>query len=168
MNVIRFFSVSILIILFSSHSLAQLDSVWYQGPSVGSVTGGAMQTTDNFTDDFPLFGVEFKINPPIYGSEDENGDMNHNWDESLLPEYYYVNDSPVSENQMSNGNHTVLLNSFEGIPMTNFIPPDPARAAGPDHIIVCVNSMFRIYDKLGNILKTIPAGGWWGPAWPDE
>ncbi len=168
MKVIRFFSVSILTILFSSYSVAQLDSVWYQGPSVGSVTSGAIQTTDIFTDDIPLFGVELKINPPINGSEDEIGDMLHNWDESLLPEYVYVEDSNVPADQKGNGSHTVLLNSFEGIAMTNFIPPDPAIAVGPDHIIICVNSMFRIYDKKGNIIKTIPAGGWWGPAWPDE
>ncbi|NNG28024.1 MAG: hypothetical protein HKM87_10890, partial [Ignavibacteriaceae bacterium] len=168
MNVVKSFFVSILIFLFSAQSLAQLDSVWYQGPSIGSVTGGAMQTTDNFSDDFILPGGEIQFNPPIGGSEDAIGDMIHNWDESLLPENVYVKDSHQSVNNMGNGGHTILLNSFEGIPMTNFIPPDPAIAAGPDHIIVCVNSMFRIYDKKGNILKTIPPGGWWGPAWPDE
>jgi len=168
MNVIRFFSISILFILFSSYSSAQLDSVWYQGPSGGSVTGGAMQTTDNFTDDFPLFGGDIQINPPIYGSEDEFGDMIHNWDKFLLPEYVYVNDSHISADKMSNGNHTVLLNSFDGIPMTNFIPPDPVIAAGPNHIIICANSLFWIMDKQGNILKVINAGPWWSPVWPDE
>jgi len=86
--------------------------------------------------------------------------MIHNWDESLLPEYVYVNDIHESVDQTGNGGLTVLLNSFEGIPMTNFIPPDPTIAVGPDHIIVCVNSVFRIYDKEGNILKTITAAGW--------
>jgi len=70
MKVIRFFLVSILIILFSSYSLAQLDSVWYQGPSVGSVSGGAIQSTDNFSVDYFLPGGEFQINHPISGRYD--------------------------------------------------------------------------------------------------
>jgi len=168
MNVIRFFSVSILIFLFSPHSFAQLDSVWYQGPSVGSVTGGAIQTTDNFSPDFQLSGGDIKINPLIYGNEYEFGDMIHNWDESLLPEYVYMEDLNASDNPAGADDETVLLRSFQGISMTNFIPPDPVIAAGPDHIIACVNSIFRIYDKEGNILKTIPADNWWAPAWPDE
>jgi len=52
--------------------------------------------------------------------------------------------------------------------MTNFIPPDPTMAVGPNHIISCVNSIFRIFDKDGTILKTIGAGAWWAPVWPDE
>ncbi len=52
--------------------------------------------------------------------------------------------------------------------MTNFIPPDATIAAGPEHIIVCANSTFKIMDKYGNVLKSISAAVWWAPVWPDE
>jgi len=33
-----------------------------------------------------------------------------------------------------------------------FVPPDPDMAAGPNHLIVVVNSAFEVYDKQGNSL----------------
>ncbi len=166
MNSLRYFSVSFLVLFYLTNTFAQLDSVWYQGPSSNFVSGGAMQTTDNFTDDFIPPTSEFLLNPIIYNGN--SNDMLHNWDKSVLPEYTYMNDCQTPVNNKGIIDQTVLLSSFEGIPMTNFIPPDPAIAVGPNHIIICVNSMFRICDKQGNTLKSIPAGGWWGPAWPDE
>ena len=74
--------ISLVIILQSSYLFAQLDSVWYQGPSTGSVTSGAIQTTDIFTDEMPLFGGEFQIMPPLESGGDKYGDMIFDWDES--------------------------------------------------------------------------------------
>lgn len=34
-----------------------------------------------------------------------------------------------------------------------FVPPDPELAAGPDHLIAVVNSVFAIYDKTGAQLR---------------
>jgi hypothetical protein len=158
----------LLTLFISSPAYSQLDSVFYQGPSSGSVSSGAMQTTDNFGNDSPFFsGEEFIINPPLERTTDDFQDMIYGWDQSKLPDYRYIEDTHVIT-KAGNGNQTVLLNSFNAIPMTNFIPPDPVIAAGPNHIIVCANSIFRILDKEGNVLKIIPADEWWNPAWSDE
>ena len=156
------------LIVFSHKLYPQLDSVYYQGPSLGSVTSGAIQTTDNFSDyNFsPIGGLE--IISPLNRNTMYQGDMIFGWDESQLPEYRYIEDLPVAKTSSGNGGQTVLLNSFPGISMTNYIPPDPTIAVGPEHIIICANSTFKILDKEGNVLKSISAASWWAPAWPDE
>lgn len=157
------------VVICTSFLFPQLDSVYYLGPSSGSVSGGAVQTTDNFTNDDSFTGnTELEVNPLQSNSYDNYGDMISGWDKSLLPEYVYLEDSEYRSNGYGNGGQTVLLNSFPGIPMTNFIPPDPVIAAGPEHIIICANSVFRILDKEGHVLKIISAANWWAPAWPDE
>ena len=40
--------------------------------------------------------------------------------------------------------------SFEGIPNTGLVPPDPNGDVGPNHYIQMVNSQFQIFDKSGN------------------
>ncbi len=157
------------VLIFYSYqpfSFAQLDSVWYEGPSVGIVDSGAIQTTDNFSDSYiipPGDLEEFPINP--FGGP-EPIEMFFNWDESQLPEYVYVEDSNAPAKISGNGGQTVLLNSFPGIPTTSRFPPDPTMAVGPDHIMGCVNRVFRIWDKEGNVLKTISAESWFLPVSP--
>ncbi|MDZ7623159.1 MAG: hypothetical protein U5J96_01750 [Ignavibacteriaceae bacterium] len=85
-----------------------------------------------------------------------------------LPPYVYVEDSNVNQNPQGGNGQTILLQKFPGISQTNYIPPDPTIAVGPNHVIACVNSAFSIWDKQGNLLKAISASGWWSPAWPDE
>ena len=155
-------------IIISTKLFPQLDSVYYQGPSQGGVSGGAIQTTDIFPEHLTLTGNEEKIGTPIYQANDKNKDMIIGWNNSELPEYRYIEDTHVNNNSAGNAAQTVLLNSFPGIGMTNYIPPDPVIAAGPEHIIICANSLFKILDKEGNILKTISAVAWWAPVWPDE
>jgi len=155
------------IVLFcSSLSLAQLDSVWYEGPSVGIVDSGAVQSTDNFSDSYIIPPGDIKSTPlnVFWGSEPI--EMVFNWDESQLSEYVYVEDSNLQDKITGNGGQTVLLNSFPGIPMTGWIPPDPTIAVGPNHIMGCANNAFRIWDKEGNVLKTISAASWFLPVSP--
>ena len=154
--------------VLSPEVFPQLDSVYYKGPSLGSVANGAIQSTDNFPDNFIISGKELMENTQIDRSSSTNHDQIFGWDESQLPGYKYVEDSPDAQNNSGNGGQTVLLNSFPGISMTNFIPPDPTIAAGPEHIIICANSTFKSLDKEGNVLKSISAAVWWAPAWPDE
>jgi len=45
--------------------------------------------------------------------------------------------------------------SFDGIPNSGFVPPDPNGDVGPNHYIQMVNSQFQIFDKLGAPL-TVP------------
>ncbi len=163
------FRVITLLLVTHINLFAQLDSVYYLGPSSGSVNSGAVQTTDNFIAD-ELFsgGQELNANYLEPNFTINQLDMISGWDESQLPGYVYVEDSKYSLLPEGNGGKAVLLNSFAGIPMTNFIPPDPVIAAGPNHIIICANSVFRILDKEGHVLKIISASSWWSPAWPDE
>jgi len=39
---------------------------------------------------------------------------------------------------------------FEGISQTEWSPPDPTLAVGPDHVVMTVNSAIAFYDKDGN------------------
>jgi hypothetical protein len=55
-----------------------------------------------------------------------------------------------------------LVGEFEGISQTTLTPPDPAMAVGPDHYILAVNDVFRIYDKCGNQLFSSRFGPWVG------
>lgn len=148
--------ISILIILSSEYSSAQL----YQGPAAGSVANGVIVNTDNFTD------VSGEIPLPFYiakNSENESAPK-------LLPDYMnkvrpsapegsnvVIDQSTVSGESDS---PSLLLKNFAGVPRTNFVPPDPSIAVGPTHVVGGVNSQFRIWDKNGNVLKTITASSW--------
>ena len=167
MKTCQYFFFLILLLVASPAVFSQLDSVYYQGPSQGSVTSGAIQSTDNFSDNISISEGERKVSL-LNRSSGLPQKYIFGWDASKLPEYRYVEDSPVEKTNSGNGGQTVLLNSFTGISMTNFIPPDPTIAAGPEHIIICANSTFKILDKEGNVLKSISAVAWWAPAWPDE
>jgi hypothetical protein len=132
---------------------------------MGSVSGGATQTTDNFGNQpIPLGETKVIPNPSNPYREPLIGPV----DESTLPHYVYIEDPNAVENPQGGNGQTVLLQKFPGVPMTNYIPPDCIMAVGPSHIITCVNSQFTIWDKEGNPLKIIPANTWWAPAWPDE
>ena len=43
------------------------------------------------------------------------------------------------------------------------IPPDVNGAAGPNHLMVTLNTDFRIMDKEGNVISTVGAGALWHP-----
>jgi hypothetical protein len=168
MQFIKFLFIPIIIGLSSSTLFGQLDSVYYQGPFPGSVSSGATQTTGNFGDSYDVPVGEPKFIPLVETQDFDFDEFNIQVDNSQLPKSIYVEDSSTSNNSSGNGGQTVLLNSFNGIGMTNSFPPDPTMAVGPNHIISCANSLFRIFDKEGNVLKSIGAGSWWSPLTPDE
>ncbi len=132
----------------------------YQGPAAGSITGGVSVTTDNFTDEPPIIsgapfivkGMEneysFQELPPYRNTVKPTGPEGSNF--------------VLDESSMNGGDNSsnILLKNFPGVPRTNFIPPDASIAAGPTHIVGGVNSTFRIWDKNGNVLKTISASSW--------
>jgi PKD repeat protein len=45
----------------------------------------------------------------------------------------------------------------------NSIPPDVNGAAGPNHLMVTLNTQTRIMDKEGNVLSTVSTGSFWFP-----
>jgi len=162
MQFIKSLLVLVIISFFTSASFAQLDPIQYQGPADGSVASGVIQTTDNFTIMEVAVGPP-KIIPLLEVKESAYEEPIIEWDESLLPEYVYVEDANATKNPNVSPESTVLLSSFKAIPMTGSIPPDAHLAVGPNHIIACVNSRFAIYDKEGNMLKNIDAEAWISP-----
>jgi hypothetical protein len=165
--------VSVLLISFSVMVFGQLDSVYYQGPSQGSVSSGAMQSTDNFPTNLQIVpGGKPRVIPNVDISV-HSEPMIENYDMSNVPPCIYVEDTNVGNNENLNlsGNGSVLLDKFPGFSATNAIPPDPSMAVGPNHIVATVNgfpSYFRIFDKQGNVLKTINVAAWFSPVSPDE
>ena len=160
--------VFFIVFLISSSSIAQLDSVYYLGPRLDSVLTGAVQTTDNFTSTM-LMTAKTNVRE-IPKKKLPKQDMFINIDKSKLSKYVYVQDKNITKHPTAEG-QTVLLNNFKGYDMTNVIPPDPTIAAGPNHVIICANGQpgaFRIYDKEGNLLKTIEADDWWADVAPEE
>ena len=163
-----------LLLAFSAMSFGQLDSVYYQGPSQGSQPTGAMQSTDNFPNGPDIIpGGETRVLPPVDTRIIAEPSI-INFDQSQLPGYVYIEDTNVgnTDRQLVDADgSSVLLNKFTGFNATNAIPPDPSMAVGPNHIIATVNgfpSYFRIFDKKGNIIKTISVASWFLPVSPDE
>jgi hypothetical protein len=144
-------------LLFSSFSFSQI----YSGPAAGNAISGVMVSTNNFTSAFKgneLPGQQYVREYMDYLSEPSiyTGDM------KVFTDYTYIED--VSSNLRSvNGIGTSFeLQSFNSIPMTNAVPPDPHMAVGPNHVISMVNGRFHIYDRQGNLLKNISAAAWVG------
>ena len=164
-NIILF--LSFLFLFFSQEIFSQLDSVYYQGPSQGSVSSGAMQTTDNYGREAPILTPNQQKAIRVFSSEPIFIELNN----SQVPECVYIEDNVTSGNFKQGSGQTVLLNSFPGIGATNATPPDPIMAAGPNHIIAFVNgfpSVFRIFNKEGEVLKTINSASWWAQVSADE
>ncbi len=134
-----------------------------KGPKKGTVNNGVITNTDNFpaVAEIPLSRPKLKkpnINkriaklPPPESMVEPLASYGSN---------YYADRSVESDaNSGATISRPVALESFEGIPQTNYIPPDPILAVGPDHVMIAVNSTFRIFDKSGSILKTIDADAW--------
>ena len=153
--------LSVLFILFFEFSsYAQLDSVYYQGPATGSVASGVMVQLNPFTFESPETGMKIadRITETPY-LDPNPPDLVH----QDLPPYVYVEDSQVQGSNNVAADETIILNKWEGIPMTNSIPPDPIMAVGPNHVIACVNSTFRVWDKDGNLLAFVNADSWIAP-----
>ena len=141
--------------------------VLYKGPDSCIIAGGAFANTD----DFPLMPApvnqeNYRIAPlrqiPLVQ------------DTEYLPSpaapagSNIINDmsTQIREYEQLEINQPNFLIGFEGIPDAPdafgyvHIPPDPIMAAGPEHVIGCVNSNFAIFDKSGTMLKQIDGTLW--------
>ncbi len=146
-----------LILIFSFLNVSA--QVTFQSDT-GSVASGFVLNTDNFTRTTSI------QNP-------KNLVMENEFEIEGTPRILPYNNEPVNSVNLEDqnttsqvratGNNPILLNQFPGISMTNYTPPDPNMAVGPDHIVALVNSMFEIWDKEGNLLKSIDANQWFGP-----
>jgi hypothetical protein len=146
----------ILLILTGIFVTGQAIGQLYQGPASGSIAGGVTVTTDDFSiapeGPAPLPMVPNKFNVPLL---DPPADL----PAPLGGEDYNASEYDPAESSLL-GIPPINLASFQGIPQTNSIPPDPHCAVGPNHIIATVNTSFRISDKQGNTLKTITGSAW--------
>jgi hypothetical protein len=136
------------------------------GPKIGSISGGVTVSTADFAL-MPATGEpEQKVIPNRLGPPLRQAPPN-----VIAPKgpagSNYTEDRGVSSLQGSSILPVVVQN-FPGIPdaVGSGFPPDPEMAVGPNHVIACVNTSFRIWDKDGNVLKTISAGSWFASALP--
>ncbi len=159
----RIFTLALLLIGFGSYVYGQT----YSGPADGSVPSGAAVSTDNFSRNMTIFEptehiwneeTEFEGGQPSY--------VDFGFPTPKEGSNYYEDPNAKKEAGRSSS-FPFLLKNFEGIPMGNSIPPDPYIAVGPSNIIAVVNTSFRIYDKEGNILKTISADNWFNNVFPN-
>jgi FlgD Ig-like domain len=131
----------------------------YSGPSTGTVTSGVMVSTDNFPSapigngfagpESVKKNMEYQAEP-YYGTSDME----------IFNNYTYIEDTNSSLRSGNEIGTSFELHSFESIPMGNSIPPDPHTALGPNHMIAMVNGVFVIYDREGNVLKSIGDAAW--------
>jgi hypothetical protein len=148
----------IIICILLTISLAHAQT--YQGPLQGGLSTGVIQTTDFFP----------KTSGLIQPKEFQIGNEEAEYKEA--PEYYnfptptpkegsnYYSDKSISYKKLSASGAPILFKTFNGINMTNSIPPDPNLAAGPTHIVATVNTTFNVWDKSGNLIKSIDGSAW--------
>ncbi len=137
----------------------------YNGPDSGGVASGAIISTDNFSKNTSIVEPKEQIwNEETEFSDDQSEYIDFGYQTPKEGSNYFEDTN--AENLNGSTPYPFLLNDFAGIPMGNSIPPDPYLAVGPDNIIAVVNTSFRIYDKEGNILKTITADSWFNNVFP--
>jgi hypothetical protein len=152
-----FLIVLILYLAIANNNFAQS----YQGPAAGSVTSGVIQSTDSFSKTSGLTEPKEMI-----GNEET--------DEYHSPDFFLNlgKQSPegsnyikgVDQNNRSLNSNSILMKNFNGMGMTNSIPPDPHTAVGPNYIVTTVNTQVSIFDKDGNKIKTIDGTKWLAPS----
>jgi Secretion system C-terminal sorting domain len=128
--------------------------ITYEGPAEGSVNSGLTLNTNNFSFNNKYYQNEnIVIQPEAESSYQELKFVDSSHVKRL---FYFLR--PNTNNILDS---VSIFQSFSGIPQTNYNPPDDYIAVGPNHLMMVVNNFFRIYDKEGNILKTINAADWY-------
>lgn len=152
--------------LWQGVSIAQ---VIYQGPAFGSIAGGALVSTSQFSNQPSTIEPQSKkrvLNP--FWEKFDPLPVSDIYDKTLPLAPMGSNlviDTGVMGMQQAMSPPAVI-NDFIANQMTNSIPPDPIIAAGPNHIIAMVNTSFIIYDKQGNQLFNRSADQWFANVLP--
>jgi len=147
-------NAKVLYFYFFVFSFSANGQITYDGPADGSVPNGITLNTNNFS--FNNFSYQNFIFLDKF--EPGNNYQEMVFQDSSFPErtFYYLQSYSNSFTDS-----LIISQSFEGIPQTNYNPPDDYIAVGPNHLVMVVNNLFRIYDKSGNIQKTINAAEWY-------
>ncbi|MFQ5708977.1 MAG: malectin domain-containing carbohydrate-binding protein [bacterium] len=155
----------LLIVLFTSFcfTLAYNSSFGqslFQGPATGSIAAGSSVSTADFA-----AAAVAAVAPKRVLEKDEH-------EIPLFPDppNLVAPTGPAGSNVVFDKSSSIsaaaataptILSSFLGIPDAGaVIPPDPHMAAGPNHLLACVNQEFRIFDKLGNQVFQVAAASW--------
>lgn len=161
---INYQNLLVLLLLLSGSLIAQ--TVTYQ-IGTGSISGGAMVNTGTMRNapvDYEEFienrRPDFDYNPPPMLLDPQG---------SPVYESMYIDGSSVFENTAPGDNAMLLLKYNITLP-NNVAPPDPTIAVGPNHVMVLTNNAtgIFIYDKQGNLLKTLNSTQWWSAVWPSQ
>ena len=136
----------------------------YQGPDSGGVASGVIQSTLSLDKSPGLSEPKEMI-----GNEETVGYRSPDFFMNLGKQHpegsNYI--KGVDQNNGRLNSNSALLKNFNGMGMTNSIPPDPNTAVGPTYIITTVNTQFAIFDKNGNKIKTIDGTNWVTPSAPN-
>jgi len=129
--------------------------VSYSGPADGSVPNGSAINTESFSKSFDGFSKGFRLFNKF--------DRVKKYGNTVLYPNGIAANIRLNETRSNSVDDSIFVfSSFQGIADEgSSIPPDPYIAAGPDHVIHCVNSYFRISDKNGTTVKTIDADSWY-------
>lgn len=147
-------------ILFSSLVFSQS----YGGPAQGSVASGIQVNLGSNLGDHSISGDVNSVGQVHEYMVGNTGELPlEDWG-NINDNYIYVEDIVIDDPELADIGINVELNSFEGIPETSSIPPDNHVAVGPNHVIACVNSVFRVFEKDGNLLMQVSADSWCGQA----
>lgn len=140
--------------------LLPIGLIGQQFPTEHSMTG--LPTTVNVTD---LANYEL-AHPPHYvmrnfeEDEEEKEAIEHNGIISAQ-DIQNVKEFHFDENATRAASPAPTAN-FDGIIDNNTsIPPDVNAAVGPNHVMVTLNSQYRIMSKTGTVISTVSGNGFW-------
>jgi hypothetical protein len=141
----KFITAFLILLVFHSISFAQISSAPASAPSAK----GVLTSTSAIPSMSPaeISAAKMKMTPLRYPVDDEVIMKLKN--QILSPQ---INGAVAEVDPSISGPQPAappLITNFEGITYTNWIPPDPVLAVGPDYIIMMVNSSWAIYDKNG-------------------
>ena len=92
-----------------------------------------------------------------------------NADNKFLNNYIYIEDKNVHVGIVDSFGTSFKITDIKAFSMdeSGGIPPDPHLAVGPNHVIAVINSSFKIFDKSGNLLKSIDADDFFSAILPN-
>ncbi len=144
----------VIFVLLSAH---QLHGQIYQGPASGSVSAGAVVSTESMEFVFQTTPTPIKRLRNKLPFEPFPSFLNPNAPDETAT-IHFVTDPGASAIVDLDSN---LIRSFQGfLDPGNYIPPDPYIAAGPNHVMGVDNDRFRIWDKSGRLILTSGIDPW--------
>jgi len=154
---ILYLLTALLVVVF-----CQWDFVWAQqslGPAIGSVIEAAPMRVSELPQVRESGSVPMEI-PSLYPADPSVVDAMKQ--KAHEPSGRAASPERDKARGKENGgdNPEGLTANFQGIAWTNIIPPDPVMAAGPNHVVVVVNSSLAIYTKSGTLVSQTTLSTW--------